>query len=317
MVQLLLEADPALREAPAGAAPPRGDAGVRVLRRVRAPAGGSGGRPGDAGRRSSTPSSAGGSASSWTTRSATRPPRPRPCGTSSAFRRARLPDDDAIGLLLDPAQNALLGETMNVTTLSKLGRALQHASYTFRKRLSHTADSQDQRHRMTPASRPCLKAYLADEPDYVTPELVLADRGVRRAYDESMARTWEALARLRALGVERRRPCVPPPQRRLHPLHRVLRPPAPPPQAEVEALLQRPGGDLARQPRRGPPGRRGQSPSGRVPAAALHPPPPGRAHADLPRGQPLLRGAGLAARARGLAADHLTPRAANARGRPA
>jgi len=113
----------------------------------------------------------------------------------------RLSDDDAIALVLDPAKNTLLGETMNVTTLGKLSRALVHPAYTFRKRISHTADSQDQRHRMTPASRPCLPAYLSDEPDYITPGLVLGDEVVRRAYDESMAKTWETLGRLKALGV--------------------------------------------------------------------------------------------------------------------
>jgi thymidylate synthase ThyX len=115
--------------------------------------------------------------------------------------RAALPDDAAIRLALDPAANPTLSETMNVSTLSKVTRALSHASYTFRKRLSHTADSQDQRHRMTPASRPCLPAYLSDAPDYVTPALVLEDEDARRAYDASMARTWDATNRLRALGV--------------------------------------------------------------------------------------------------------------------
>jgi thymidylate synthase ThyX len=115
--------------------------------------------------------------------------------------RAALSDDAAIALALDPAGNPVLGQTLNVTTLSKVSRALSHASYTFQKKLSHTADSQDQRHRMTPASRPCLPAYLSDAPDVVTPALVLEDDGARRAYDESMARTWEALGRLRALGV--------------------------------------------------------------------------------------------------------------------
>ena len=95
----------------------------------------------------------------------------------------------------------MLGQNLNVTTLSKVTRALSHASYTFRKRLSHTADSQDQRHRMTPASRPCLPAYLSDAPDYVTPGILYEDDVARRAYDESMARSWEALARLKALGV--------------------------------------------------------------------------------------------------------------------
>ena len=115
--------------------------------------------------------------------------------------RALLSDDAAIALALDPGANTMLGQNLNVTTLSKVSRALCHASYTFKKRLSHTADSQDQRHRMTPASRPCLHAYLSDRPDYVTPAVVLEDEAVRRAYDESMARSWEALARLRALGV--------------------------------------------------------------------------------------------------------------------
>ena len=54
---------------------------------------------------------------------------------------------------------------------------------------------------MTPASRPCLPAYLSDAPDVVTPALVLEDEACRRAYDESMARTWEAIGRLKALGV--------------------------------------------------------------------------------------------------------------------
>ena len=73
-------------------------------------------------------------------------------------------------MVLDPSQNRILGETLTLTTHDKLTRALFHASYTFRKKLSHTADSQDQRHRMTPASRPALPAYLSDEPDYVVPD---------------------------------------------------------------------------------------------------------------------------------------------------
>jgi hypothetical protein len=115
--------------------------------------------------------------------------------------RSLLSDDAAIALALDPAANAVLGQNLNVTTLSKVTRALVHASYTFKKRLSHTADSQDQRHRMTPASRPCLPAYLSDAPDYVTPAIVFEDDEVKAAYDRSMERSWEAIGRLRRLGV--------------------------------------------------------------------------------------------------------------------
>ena len=90
---------------------------------------------------------------------------------------------------------------MTLGTLSKLSRALVHAGYTFRKRLSHTADSQDQRHRMTPGSRPILVAHLGGEPDYVEPALYAYAAPARAEYRDAMARAWEAIARLRALGV--------------------------------------------------------------------------------------------------------------------
>ncbi len=114
--------------------------------------------------------------------------------------RADLGDDDAIALALDPAHNRLLGESMNLTSLSKVTRALFHPGYTFRKKLSHTADSQDQRHRMTPGSRPCLTAYLTCDPDYITPGVVLADTKCRALYDRAMAEAWEGIRTMRAAG---------------------------------------------------------------------------------------------------------------------
>ncbi|MBI4576313.1 MAG: FAD-dependent thymidylate synthase [Planctomycetes bacterium] len=114
--------------------------------------------------------------------------------------RGALSDDEAIRLALDPAANALLGESLNLRPHGKLTRALVHPSYTFARRLSHTADSQDQRHRMTPASRPTVRAYLTDGPDYVTPVVVRRNREALALYDETMARTWDAIARLRVLG---------------------------------------------------------------------------------------------------------------------
>ena len=114
--------------------------------------------------------------------------------------RGALSDDEAIALALDPARNPLLGEALNLTTHDKLTRALYHPHYTFRKRLSHAADSQDQRHRMTPASRPALTTHVTGEPDYVVPRLVLEDPAVERAYRESMERTWDDLASVRAAG---------------------------------------------------------------------------------------------------------------------
>jgi hypothetical protein len=114
---------------------------------------------------------------------------------------SRLSDDEAIASVLDPAQDAYLGETLNVRSHGKVTRALYHPHYVFRKKISHTADSQDQRHRMTPASRPLVSALSLDEADYETPVLLKEDPALERAYAGSMERSWGAIRRLLALGV--------------------------------------------------------------------------------------------------------------------
>lgn len=115
--------------------------------------------------------------------------------------RAALDDAAAIRLALDPGENRLLGESLNLTTLSKISRTLFHPSYTFRKKLSHTADSQDQRHRMTPASRPILFAHTSDRPDYITPALIKIDPKIEAYYQEVMSRCWDRFSRMKRLGV--------------------------------------------------------------------------------------------------------------------
>ncbi|MCZ6601875.1 MAG: FAD-dependent thymidylate synthase, partial [Planctomycetota bacterium] len=112
-----------------------------------------------------------------------------------------LSDDEAIRMVLDPSRNPYLGESLTLGTHSKVMRALHHPGYTFQKKLSHTADSQDQRHRMTPASRPILLAHLSDEPDVITPPLVSMDEVSHRTYRDVMDRTWDAFNRLRKMGV--------------------------------------------------------------------------------------------------------------------
>ncbi|HSD72261.1 MAG TPA: FAD-dependent thymidylate synthase, partial [Thermoanaerobaculia bacterium] len=115
--------------------------------------------------------------------------------------RAALSDDDAIAMVLDPARNRTLGETLTLTTHGKLSRALFHPSYTFRKKLSHTADSQDQRHRMTPASRPARPGYLSEDPDYVVPMLLSEVPEALDLYERTMRETWEAIGQLRSRGI--------------------------------------------------------------------------------------------------------------------
>ena len=77
---------------------------------------------------------------------------------------------------------------------------MHHASYTFLKRLSHTADSQDQRHRMVPASRPLMILGDTARPDYVTPPLIARNARALDIYAAAMERAWAAKNRLLDMG---------------------------------------------------------------------------------------------------------------------
>ncbi len=117
-----------------------------------------------------------------------------------------LPDAAAIRRVLSPGENRLFAESLTLTTLSKSARALSHPHYTFRKKLSHTADSQDQRHRMVPGSRPVLAAQYAglragDEPDAILPELVARTPAAREVYERSLRETFAAIDSLLDAGI--------------------------------------------------------------------------------------------------------------------
>jgi thymidylate synthase ThyX len=114
---------------------------------------------------------------------------------------ATLPDDAALEQLLDPGINRYRLETLQLSVHSPLGRAMHHASYTFLKKLSHTADSQDQRHRMVPGSRPLMTFTDTRRPDYVTPPLVAANPRALEVYVRAIENAWSAKNRLLDLGV--------------------------------------------------------------------------------------------------------------------
>ena len=114
---------------------------------------------------------------------------------------AEMPDDEAIDRVMNPARNKYRLDILNVSYHSPLMRALHHATYVFEKRLSHTADSQDQRHRMVPASRPLMTFADTTKPDYITPRLIAANARAKAVYDEAMREAWDAKNRLLQLGV--------------------------------------------------------------------------------------------------------------------
>ena len=110
-------------------------------------------------------------------------------------------DAEALARLLDPARNPYRLQTLNVGVHAPMMRALQHAHYTFAKKLSHTADSQDQRHRMVPGSRPLLTLADTRTPDFITPMLIAADAQAREVYEQAMEEAWAAKNELLDRGV--------------------------------------------------------------------------------------------------------------------
>jgi thymidylate synthase ThyX len=102
------------------------------------------------------------------------------------------PDAEAIDRLLNPARNTYRLETLNIGVHAPIMRALQHANFTFAKKISHTADSQDQRHRMVPGSRPLLMLSDTRTPDYVVPMLIAGNAQAREVYERAMADAWAA-----------------------------------------------------------------------------------------------------------------------------
>jgi len=110
-------------------------------------------------------------------------------------------DDEAIDAVLNPAKNPYFSESLNLTSMGKLTRTMVHPHFTFKKKITHTADSQDQRHRMTPASRPVLiRQVLWDTPDYLVPVLVQAHEPALTFFKTTMERLWSRMAALIAAG---------------------------------------------------------------------------------------------------------------------
>lgn len=113
-----------------------------------------------------------------------------------------LSDESAIDLILNPASNPRIASVLNETTLSKLMRTMVHVRYTFQKRISHTADSQDQRHRTVPGSRPILMRHFTGRPDFITPELILHNRVALEIYERAMERIFRNTVDLLDAGFE-------------------------------------------------------------------------------------------------------------------
>ncbi|MGH9733719.1 MAG: FAD-dependent thymidylate synthase [Candidatus Acidiferrales bacterium] len=108
---------------------------------------------------------------------------------------------EALDRMLNPARNPYRRETLDVGVHAPMMRPLQHANFTFAKKISHTADSQDQRHRMVPGSRPLLTLADTRSPDYITPMLVRENPRALEIYQQAMQEAWNAKNELLDRGV--------------------------------------------------------------------------------------------------------------------
>ena len=116
---------------------------------------------------------------------------------------AECSDAEALDRILNPARNPYRRETLNIGVHAPMMRPLQHANFTFAKKVSHTADSQDQRHRMVPGSRPLLTLADTRTPDYITPMLVRQNPRALEIYQQAMQEAWDAKNELLDRGVPR------------------------------------------------------------------------------------------------------------------
>lgn len=122
--------------------------------------------------------------------------------TTLGLTQVELSDEAALQRVLSPQHNPYLAGALNLTSMGKITRAMAHVHYTFQKKLSHSADSQDQRHRMTPGSRPVLHThYVGGAPDVVVPPLLSAHPQAMDLFMEVAQQTWQAIDGLLDQGV--------------------------------------------------------------------------------------------------------------------
>jgi thymidylate synthase ThyX len=110
-------------------------------------------------------------------------------------------DVEALDRMLNPARSVYRLQTLDIGVHAPTMRPLQNASYTFAKKISHTADSQDQRHRMVPGSRPLLTLADTRDPDAIVPVLIRQNPRAREVYEQALAEAWRAKNELLGRGV--------------------------------------------------------------------------------------------------------------------
>lgn len=112
-----------------------------------------------------------------------------------------LSDKEALNLLLDPRNNRLLADVFDTGMIDPITSSLRQVDLQFMTKLSHTADSQRQRHRRTPGATPAITQTYDGYPDYMTPMVINETPGLKEMYDKVMQRMYENIAKAIKSGV--------------------------------------------------------------------------------------------------------------------
>lgn len=113
----------------------------------------------------------------------------------------QMDDKTAIEYVLNPGINNTMSSDIVLTNNLPLTKALNHIRYTFKKKLSHAADSQNQRHRTIPSSSFSLTNMDLSIPDYITPKLIGIDPKIEKRYSEMMEILWSKINSLIKIGI--------------------------------------------------------------------------------------------------------------------
>lgn len=114
-----------------------------------------------------------------------------------------LGNEDVLIKLLDPKENGFLADTLDTGMLDPLTTVLRQVSIAYATKLSHTADSQRQRHRMTPGATPPIAAMYDGQPDYMTPLVIRENPELKAYYDQTMEQIYENVSACINAGVPR------------------------------------------------------------------------------------------------------------------
>jgi len=109
--------------------------------------------------------------------------------------------ENILRLLLSPEENPGTASMLYPSTLDAKSRILNTLTFQFQKKISHTADSQAQRHRTIPGTRPNLPSQISLKTEFITPALLQHSEKALAVYHDSVEKTFSLIRSLYQQGI--------------------------------------------------------------------------------------------------------------------